>query len=340
MSQSQMNDIKLMKPLNESHQCLQCNDIAINPQQTECCGKLLCESCQKRVSSCPKCKQHPIKSFTDRRSHSEIQNLEVKCSNDARGCTWTGKLQELSEHRSACPKEEIACPYSEAGCKVQFLREDQDEHLSQFQKEHLGSAMETLKPLKREVTDMRKQIDELNKAVDRCQKALECCQRTPPLTLQLQNFTDFQQKQQPWYSPPFYTSARGYEVKLQVTPARANEITLSAEVIPGPNAPFLPVVCEGRVIATVSTQKNLISSTPVNFSFRGDLTKGTIPFGGHRRPRIRVKKQYDYKANVRVDTNPGDKLQDCVYIRVLKVEVDEIDTPWLEQFPGSEYNIF
>ena len=53
--------------------CLICLHVARDPQQVNCCGKLLCRGCltehKKRSSNCPHCRG-TITSFADRRSNT------------------------------------------------------------------------------------------------------------------------------------------------------------------------------------------------------------------------------------------------------------------------------
>ena len=51
--------------------CLICQNVARDPQQISCCGKLLCRACleehKKGSNNCPQCREHII-NFADKRS--------------------------------------------------------------------------------------------------------------------------------------------------------------------------------------------------------------------------------------------------------------------------------
>ena len=62
--------------------CLICLSVARDPQQVNCCGKVLCKTCLeelKRYSNiCPHCKKK-ITSFADKRSKSNIYTTFCQC---------------------------------------------------------------------------------------------------------------------------------------------------------------------------------------------------------------------------------------------------------------------
>ena len=65
-------DHEFVDPPPDDLLCLICLCLARDPQQINCCGKVLCKSClethEKRFSStCPQCRK-PIKTFGDKRS--------------------------------------------------------------------------------------------------------------------------------------------------------------------------------------------------------------------------------------------------------------------------------
>ena len=170
-------------------------------------------------------------------------NLEIKCSNAENGCSWKGKLEELDHHRQTCLKEVVACPYSEVGCEIRCLREELEDHQIQSQKHHLDRTLETIKTLK----------DELH--------------NHPPLIIVMPNAT---YQTETWYSPPFYTSARGYKIQLVITPQDEN-MSMKVSGMTGDNDDHLKWPCCGTVHLLLRTHIRNCK----NCSFQISFTYGT-----------------------------------------------------------------
>lgn len=113
-------------------QCPICQQILQNPLQTSC-GHLFCKHCllealQRRPRDCPLCRQrhtHMKDAFNQRK----IGNLQVKCSNHAKGCLWVGMLSSVEDHATSCELETVECPN---GCNSQMLRKDVTEHVQEL----------------------------------------------------------------------------------------------------------------------------------------------------------------------------------------------------------------
>ena len=132
--------------------CLICHSVARDPQQINCCGKLLCKVCledHKRYSrTCPQCRK-PINSFADKISkffilflksawyyfhfiigQRNILSLTVLCDNSSDRCEWVGKLRYLDNHLASCDYTRLPCPNEcHTGKKVvQLCRKDLEKH--------------------------------------------------------------------------------------------------------------------------------------------------------------------------------------------------------------------
>ena len=173
-----------------------------------------------------------VRNFPDKRSS------EVNCSNAGKGCSWKGKLEELEHHRHlTCLKEEVACPYSEVGCEVRCLREELSNHQVQSQKYHLDQTIKTLK-------------DELY--------------NHPPLIIVMPNVTN---QTEPWYSPPFYTSARGYKIQLVITPIYGDSLSVKVSGMPSDNDDHLKWPCCGTVCLSLRANARLSKNMTSRISF-------------------------------------------------------------------------
>ena len=80
--------------------CLVCLHVLRKPKQTECCGHDFCETCIEavQVRLCPMCNRRDFATFYDKRLHRALNQLQVRCTYQKRGCTWTGELGNLDNH--------------------------------------------------------------------------------------------------------------------------------------------------------------------------------------------------------------------------------------------------
>lgn len=68
--------------------CSICTFVARQPQQTSCCGNILCKNCLELLKykykkfTCPICRCNPLDFFNDRRVELEINALEIYCPNN------------------------------------------------------------------------------------------------------------------------------------------------------------------------------------------------------------------------------------------------------------------
>ena len=137
--------------------CQICANVLREPHLAVCCGQHFCESClnqwfeKKRKESCPHCRAEG-KAFNhviNKGLRSEINQLEVKCSNHGKGCKWTGELGALKTHLESdkgCGFVEVKCPnWCRRVFNVKLIqRKDLDRHLKSecdcrpYQCEHCG----------------------------------------------------------------------------------------------------------------------------------------------------------------------------------------------------------
>ena len=304
--------------------CINCKNIAEEPQQTKCCGKLCCESCQKTLSStCPGCSRSPLETVPDTMNKIEIGSLQVECTNTEEGCEWTGKFSGLNTHRSECPKEEISCPYSDTGCTTKLLREELDHHLHEKQQHHIEQTVGSIKTLNDTISCQQDQIDKLTTRVEAAEESSQS--RIPPLVFRM---TDFKQNSATnyWKSPSFYTSELGYRMRLNVKAGFCMDgnnvsddgsIRCSIELMEGKNDPYLETTCHGEVdiqlLHTGGNSKHLPS---------------TLDFRLWKDDRHTTYTSFSFSRKKRVSDYVGGG--HCLYIRVGEIRLNEhIHKPWL-----------
>ena len=125
------------------------------PHLAVCCGQHFCESClnkwfkKQRKESCPHCRAEgeAFNHVINKGLRSEINQLEIKCSNHGEGCKWRGELGALKTHLESdrgCGFVLVECPnkcqtmdriiqpphyFKVVTCTMK--RKDLDQHLTQ-----------------------------------------------------------------------------------------------------------------------------------------------------------------------------------------------------------------
>ena len=108
---------------------------------------------QRRKEECSVC--HEMVAHEDMSSHPDV--CPIECNNS--GCNLKLFHGQLLAHQSVCPKQKITCPYSEAGCSAQILREDKQKHLLENIDHHSIICSTTVSSLRKELTEIWKQLD-------------------------------------------------------------------------------------------------------------------------------------------------------------------------------------
>ena len=273
-------------------------------------------SCPRRKEKCSVCLKMIV--LEDMPSHPDLcPKVEVKCSNLS--CSVKLFRGELKFHQNACPKQKIACPFSEAGCSAEILREDRQKHILENAEHHATIASATVLSLKRELSDVRNQLE----------RVLET-KLMPPLTFRITNYKLMKKEKEIWTSPHFYTHAQGYkmniDVEINTTDVDAkNAISLYCYLHPGIHDDSLSWPFRGEVASQILNQSRDSSHRLRTLSWdhaddevsgKPDKNKrrvgwGFVPFISH--------------ADLEDETK-GYLKKDCIYIRVQKVSLPK---PWL-----------
>ena len=101
--------------------CAVCQELALDPVQATCCGKMYCANCienwKTKSNSCPTCRSTPRSNppfnvFQDRNAQQQITSLAVYCPNQCNGCNKMVELSELENHVTSdngCPFQVVEC---------------------------------------------------------------------------------------------------------------------------------------------------------------------------------------------------------------------------------------
>ena len=149
------------EPANDLY-CRRCGQLAYDPHQTKCCNNSLlwCKNCVPTI--CSYCKK-TSECFPDGISNKRILQLKVTCPNTSHWleCSWEGALQNVSKHRTQCPKESILCSYNVIGCTKEMCRGELKTHESERRDAHLDLVMKTVVSMAKVMNDMTTTIKEL-----------------------------------------------------------------------------------------------------------------------------------------------------------------------------------
>ncbi|VDP87564.1 unnamed protein product [Echinostoma caproni] len=123
LSARDTGEIVFIDELDAIYRCIICGHPLRVPILFQDCGHHCCSGCLPNIlrgsSRCPSdntyLKQDHIR--MDKDFQLQMDNLAVRCTYCARGCSWTGKLAQLGSHLSHCGFRVIVCPN---GCGVEF----------------------------------------------------------------------------------------------------------------------------------------------------------------------------------------------------------------------------
>ena len=176
---------EFISPLPEDLICQQCHCLAYEPQQMKC-GKLYCQSCL--FSDLRAVCDEESESSLDVRSDKQIKDLAIKCPNSPDGCSWEGRLGDVTNHRSCCPKENISCAFKDIGCDKEMRREEAKKHEEEYLQIHLNYSlkkqmvmMKRIEELEGKCAQMKLHQDEQEKRIQLLQK--EAFPNAPMLTV-------------------------------------------------------------------------------------------------------------------------------------------------------------
>ena len=143
--------------------CAVCQELAQDPMQANCCGKIYCTRCieswMTNSKSCPTCRStkysdRPFNVFQDRNAHQRITSLAIYCPNQCDGCSKTVELSELENHLSSdngCLFQVMECGNK---CGHWARRSSITEHMTTECKLRSESC-----PLEQEVSSQEQKVD-------------------------------------------------------------------------------------------------------------------------------------------------------------------------------------
>ena len=152
--------------------------------------------CLKRAYECQHCgEKGTYDSITE--DHEKVCDKKiVPCPNKGSGCPLSMERGKTKQHvRSVCDYTEVACAYESLGCGVRMLRKDAEKHRTEAREKHMDLALDT-------VTSREEQHKTLSEG--------------EVVVFKLPGYASKKEKNEEFYSKPFYTSPGGYKMCINV----------------------------------------------------------------------------------------------------------------------------
>ena len=152
--------------------------------------------CSKRAYKCQHCgEKGTYVSITE--DHDKVCDKKiVPCPNKGCGCPLSMERGKTKQHvRSVCDYTEVACAYESLGCGVRMLRRDSEKHKREAREKHMDLALDT-------VSSREEQHKTLSEG--------------EAMVFKLPGYASKKEKNEIFYSPPFYTSSGGYKMYIRV----------------------------------------------------------------------------------------------------------------------------
>ena len=152
--------------------------------------------CPKRAYECPHCgEKGTFVSITE--DHDQVcEKKIVACPNKRSGCSLSMERGKAQEHVSSdCEYTEVACVYESLGCGVRMLRRDREKHEKKNREKHVDFSLDTVRSL----SEQHKTLSEGETVV-----------------FQLPGYASKKEKNEIFYSTPFYTHPGGYKMCIMV----------------------------------------------------------------------------------------------------------------------------
>ena len=152
--------------------------------------------CPKRAYECPHCGEKGTFASITEDHNQACEKKIVACPNKGSGCSVSIKRGKTQEHVSSdCEYTEVACVYESLGCGVRMLRKDIVEHQENEDKDHLHLMLK------------------INVAREEQYKTLS---EGEAVVFQLPGYASKKEKNERFYSTPFYTHPGGYKMCIDI----------------------------------------------------------------------------------------------------------------------------
>ena len=174
--------------------------------------------CPKRAYECPHCgEKGTFASITE--DHDQVcEKKIVACPNKGSGCSLSMERGETKEHVSSdCEYTEVACVYESLGCGVRMLRKDREKHEKEGREKHVDLSLATVRSL----SEQHKTLSEGEAVI-----------------FQLPGYASKKEKNERFYSTPFYAHPGGYKMCVNIDAngygeGKGTHVCVSTELLEG-----------------------------------------------------------------------------------------------------------
>ena len=122
------------------------------------------------------CKNADFSTFHDKKLQRALNELQVRCTYQERGCTWTGELGKLDKHfnwddlSSGCKFADIQCEFSSVGCETQMTYKDMMVHMKEAQPHHIQLLTEKVEEQESEINQLHSELQSSKELLMRIQQ--------------------------------------------------------------------------------------------------------------------------------------------------------------------------
>ncbi len=263
----------------KSLECSICLLTLRNPMVISCCGNHFCDPCIGRVKSnrkpCPLCNSPDFTTFLHKGVAREVNALRVYCPKKAKGCDWQGELGQMDRHLNpmansrGCGFVMVECKYK---CEGKFERrviasheaDDCAKRPIEVQMAFLARRLELLATENRESkTKFEVEITTLKAENTKLKQQIEArpLPPVPPFYFTMYNYQQCKEDNLIISSPPFYSHAKGYKMRLQIHPngcksGKNTHLSLYIDIMRGEFDDMLQWPFTGRV--TIDMYSNML----------------------------------------------------------------------------------
>lgn len=197
----------VQQPKELQTECLICLCVLRDPYIVSCCGLKFCRVCINTIEAtkgpCPHCQSRFFTSMADKQLKRQLDERKVYCSNEKKGCKWTGELKQLITHlgdsntstacqyepvdcnrcqvkvqrrdltthvQITCPHRDVACVYEYAGCKVKVRRTAMEAHFQKNVLEHARLAKEHSRRMTSDLDSALKTMKTLSNEINKIKR--------------------------------------------------------------------------------------------------------------------------------------------------------------------------
>ena len=148
-------------PNNEGGWWARFSLIGYNEFQRRHLSKHLNEECPRRPSTCEYCGHKDEYGSIIRHIDQHCPERPLECPNicDAQPI----KRKNLAAHREVCPDQFVSCPFKNAGCSVEIVRRDLDNHIAANTQQHLLQTLQRTEKLQDTIKALQEKVDVLQK---------------------------------------------------------------------------------------------------------------------------------------------------------------------------------